>query len=79
MLMDPDRLETLLHYLAEERAHLYFGDDALQFNRYTGELEFTDEALVYIKKEMEMLELTFFQFGIAPKESLWVRIKNLFK
>ena len=77
--MNSEQLESLLRYLSEERAHLYYGDDALEFNKYTGELQFTDEALNYIRREMEVLHLTFHNFGFRETDTIWDRIKNLFR
>tara|TARA_R100000544_G_C2225863_1_gene60633 strand:- start:714 stop:992 length:279 start_codon:yes stop_codon:yes gene_type:complete len=76
--MNREEYENLLRYLSEERAHLRFGEDAVEFNAHTGELEFTHRANKYIRSEEGVLEMTFEQFGFKPKQSLSDRFKNLF-
>lgn len=76
--MTQEQYETLLTFLSEERAHLRFGEDALEYNPHTGELEFTHRAIKYIRAEEGVLEMTFEQFGFKPKKTLLNRIKSLF-
>ena len=76
--MNKTQYESLLTFLSEERAHLKFGDDAIELNTHTGDLEFTYHANKYIRSEISVLEMTFEQFGYKPKQSLLDRLKNLF-
>tara|TARA_R100000935_G_scaffold3660_1_gene9224 strand:- start:4210 stop:4443 length:234 start_codon:yes stop_codon:yes gene_type:complete len=76
--MNKEQYDFLLRFLSEERAHLKFGDDAVEYNSHTGNLEFTYHAQKYIRAEVGVLEMTFEQFGFKPKQSLLDRIKNLF-
>lgn len=70
---------NLVRYIAEETAHHKFGEDAVNFNTYTGEHEFTQESERFIHSEMTVLEMTFNLYGIYPKKSWWNKLGKLLR
>jgi len=77
--MNKEQYDSLLRFLCEERAHLKFGDDAIELNTHTGEFNFTYHADKFIRSEISVLEMTFEQFGYKHNTTLLYKIKSLLR
>tara|TARA_R100000742_G_C4276758_1_gene98056 strand:+ start:2310 stop:2555 length:246 start_codon:yes stop_codon:yes gene_type:complete len=73
--MNKEEYYGLLRYIAEEMAHLKFGEHAVEWNEDNMETyDFTQEAKIFINYEIDNLDMIFEVYNGKPKENIIKRI-----
>ena len=73
--MNKEEYYGLLRYIAEEMAHLKFGEEAVEWNEDNMETyDFTQEAKIFINYEIDNLDMIFEVYNGKPKENIIKRI-----
>jgi hypothetical protein len=68
--------DNFLQHVAEQMAHLKFGEDATEFNEALDKCEFTTEAQEWINLEIQNLKNVEQQFDMEEKEIVFGTFRN---
>ena len=66
--------DNLLRYIAEEMAHIKFGEYAVEWDDAMTEYDFTKEAQIFINYEIDNLDMIFDIYKFKPKDNIIKRI-----